>query len=253
MKRRLFKPRRYCSARSSGCNPPRSCPCPRAPAPTGHRGRLGPSRRQGAEPANTAPSLARAQNHALLYGPFPRGGLARGVSDGELMLSENAAVRAQTMSRVRALGGSVARIPVDWRNVVEAKPAGGLSGARSGQSRLPLRPARRGRAQRRGRRAATAAGRLPRAGLRRSSPPLALRLSRQLGAQPAGARRIRGGLGPAATTAPSPTRCIPARHCRACGCSRRGTSPTSRATWSPNGWRSVDTGAPSRRGSTASC
>ena len=68
----------------------------------------------------------RAQNHALLYGPFPHGGLARGVSDGNLMLNENAAVRAQTMSRVRALGGSVARIPVDWRNVVVASPPAGF-------------------------------------------------------------------------------------------------------------------------------
>lgn len=76
----------------------------------------------GAIPSNTGPSLARAQSHALLYGPFPSGGLARGVSDGELMLSKDAEVRAQTMDRVRALGGSVARIPVDWRNVVEAIP-----------------------------------------------------------------------------------------------------------------------------------
>ncbi|MFZ1927292.1 MAG: hypothetical protein WAU42_14265 [Solirubrobacteraceae bacterium] len=76
----------------------------------------------GREPSDTSPSLVRAQNHALLYGPFPSGGLARGVSDGALMLSEDAEVRAQTMSRVRALGGRVARIPVDWRNVVEAMP-----------------------------------------------------------------------------------------------------------------------------------
>jgi hypothetical protein len=53
-------------------------------------------------------------------------GLARGVSDGALMLSEDAEVRSQTMNRVRALGGSVARIPVDWRNVVEAEPPAGF-------------------------------------------------------------------------------------------------------------------------------
>jgi hypothetical protein len=80
----------------------------------------------GAVPANTGPSVVRVQNHALLYGPFPDGGLARGVSDGTLMLSEDAEVRTQTMSRVRALGGSVARIPVDWRNVVEASPPVGF-------------------------------------------------------------------------------------------------------------------------------
>lgn len=50
------------------------------------------------------------------------------------MLSENASVRAQTMSRVRALGGSVARIPVDWRNVVQASPPGGF------QARDPASP-----------------------------------------------------------------------------------------------------------------
>jgi hypothetical protein len=89
----------------------------------------------GREPSNTPPSLVQAQNHALLYGPFPQGGLARGVSDGDLLLNENASVRAQTMSRVRALGGSVARIPVDWRNVVQASPPPGF------QARDPASPA----------------------------------------------------------------------------------------------------------------
>jgi hypothetical protein len=51
------------------------------------------------------------------------------------MLSEDAEVRAQTMSRVRALGGSVARIPVDWRNVVQASPPAGF------QARDPASPA----------------------------------------------------------------------------------------------------------------
>jgi hypothetical protein len=92
----------------------------------------GPPRPYGVEPpagtlpAHTDDSLVRAQNHALLYGPFPHDGLARGVSDGTLMLSENAEVRALTMSRVRALGGSVARIPVDWREVVEGTPPAGF-------------------------------------------------------------------------------------------------------------------------------
>jgi len=80
----------------------------------------------GGQPADTDPALVRAQDHALLYGPFPSGGLARGVSDGELMLSENAEARAQTMSRTRALGGSVARIPVDWRNIVASDPSAGF-------------------------------------------------------------------------------------------------------------------------------
>jgi hypothetical protein len=38
------------------------------------------------------------------------------------MLSEDANARALAMSRIRALGGSVARIPVNWRTVVEATP-----------------------------------------------------------------------------------------------------------------------------------
>ncbi len=50
------------------------------------------------------------------------------------MLSEDAEVRTQTMSRVRALGGNVARIPVDWRNVVEANSHVGF------QARDPASP-----------------------------------------------------------------------------------------------------------------
>lgn len=38
------------------------------------------------------------------------------------MLSEDPTVRALTMSRTKTLGGSIARIPVDWRNTVEAAP-----------------------------------------------------------------------------------------------------------------------------------
>ncbi|HEX4837662.1 MAG TPA: hypothetical protein VFV03_03965 [Solirubrobacteraceae bacterium] len=101
----------------------------------------GPPRPFGVEPpagtlsSHTDRSLGRAQNHALLYGPFPRSGLARGVSDGALMLSEHADVRALTMSRIRAIGGSVARIPVNWRNSVEATPPAGF------QARDPASPA----------------------------------------------------------------------------------------------------------------
>jgi hypothetical protein len=102
--------------------PPAVLPLPSRNGADGPPRPFGAEPPAGAVPANTDPSLARAQNHALLYGPFPSGGLARGVSDGALMLNEDAEVRGQTMSRVRALGGSVARIPVDWRNVVEAMP-----------------------------------------------------------------------------------------------------------------------------------
>ncbi len=68
--------------------------------------------------------------------PF-RAGLARGVSDGALTLSRQPDVRALTMSRIRALGGSVARIPVNWRTVVEATPPAGF------QARDPASPAYR--------------------------------------------------------------------------------------------------------------
>jgi hypothetical protein len=106
--------------------PPAVLPLPSRTGADGPPRPFGAEPPAGAVPANTGPSIIQAQSHALLYGPFPRGGLARGVSDGTLMLSEDAEVRAQTMSRVRALGGSVARIPVDWRNVVEANPPAGF-------------------------------------------------------------------------------------------------------------------------------
>jgi hypothetical protein len=38
------------------------------------------------------------------------------------MLSEDPTVRALTMTRIKALGGAIARIPVDWRDTVEAAP-----------------------------------------------------------------------------------------------------------------------------------
>ncbi len=173
--------------------PPAVLPLPSRTGADGPPRPFGVEPPAGREPSNTPPSLARAQSHALLYGPFPHGGLARGVSDGDLMLSEDTEVRAQTMSRVRALGGSVARIPVDWRNVVQASPPAGF------QARDPASPAYdfsqldAAVESAVSSRAAAATGRLPRARFRRSASPLALRLPRQLGAQPDGAGRIRGG------------------------------------------------------------
>jgi hypothetical protein len=115
--------------------PPAVLPLPSRTGADGPPRPFGVEPPSGAFPSHTDRSLQLAQNHALLYGPFPRGGLARGVSDGALMLSEHADVRALTMSRIRALGGSVARIPVNWRNVVEATPSAGF------QARDPASPA----------------------------------------------------------------------------------------------------------------
>lgn len=65
----------------------------------------------------------------LLEGPFPAGGLTRGVSEGTLLLSENAGVRALAVRRIRATGASVVRIPVDWRDVAPLDaPAGFQAG-----------------------------------------------------------------------------------------------------------------------------
>jgi hypothetical protein len=106
--------------------PPAVLPLPSRTGADGPPRPFGVEPRSGGIPTHTDRSLAKAQTHALLYGPFPAGGLARGVSDGALMLSQDADVRAQTMSRVRSLGGSVARIPVNWREIVQAAPPEGF-------------------------------------------------------------------------------------------------------------------------------
>jgi hypothetical protein len=77
----------------------------------------------GHAPPSTAPRLQRAQNHALLYGPFPKSGLLRGISDSTLVLSKEPAVRALALSRIRATGASIVRIPVEWRYVVSVDPS----------------------------------------------------------------------------------------------------------------------------------
>jgi hypothetical protein len=95
-------------------------------------GTEGPPRPYGAvphvghAPPPTSPRYARAQNHALLYGPFPKGGLARGVSDPTLIMNPDAAIREQALSRIRATGAGIVRIPVEWRYVVAADPPAGF-------------------------------------------------------------------------------------------------------------------------------
>jgi len=105
--------------------PPPVLPLPSRSGPDGPPRPFGVTPPVGAPAPHTIGSLARAQDRALLYGPFPRDGLQRGVSDGALMLSEDAAVRALTAARVRAAGARVERIPVNWRDIVlQAPPAG---------------------------------------------------------------------------------------------------------------------------------
>jgi hypothetical protein len=105
--------------------PPAVLPLPSRSGPDGPPRPFGVEPAPGPQPPHTRGSLVAAQNHALLYGPFPRGGLARGVSDG-LMLSEHAEVRALTARRIRTAGASVVRIPVNWRDVVQAAPPPGF-------------------------------------------------------------------------------------------------------------------------------
>jgi len=68
----------------------------------------------------------RAQDRALLRGPFPDNGLVRGVSDGTLLLSEHAAVRELAFKRIGAAGATVVRIPVNWRDIAPASPPAGF-------------------------------------------------------------------------------------------------------------------------------
>jgi hypothetical protein len=62
----------------------------------------------------------------MLEGPFPHGGLVRGVSDGTLFKSSDPQVRAVAFARARAAGAGVARISVDWRNIVAGAPPPGF-------------------------------------------------------------------------------------------------------------------------------
>jgi hypothetical protein len=106
-------------------------PPPVLPTPS-RSGPEGPPRPYGAEPplgripAHTDQALVRAQNRALLEGPFPGGGLTRGISEGTLLLDEEAPVRELALTRIRETGATVVRIPVDWRDSVLAEPPAGF-------------------------------------------------------------------------------------------------------------------------------
>ena len=106
-------------------------PPPVLPVPS-RTGEEGPPRSFGVQPAlgipppPTNPGLVRFQDHALLYGPFPRERLARGISDSKLLLSNNAQIRSLALRRIHATGSSVVRIPVEWRYTVSPNPPAGF-------------------------------------------------------------------------------------------------------------------------------
>jgi hypothetical protein len=105
--------------------PPAVLPTPSAYGPEGPPRPYGAAPAPGVSPPPTDPSFTRAQNQALLYGPFPKGGLTRGISDATLIMSPDAAVREQALARIRSAGASVVRIPVEWRYIVSGdRPAG---------------------------------------------------------------------------------------------------------------------------------
>jgi hypothetical protein len=111
--------------------PPPVLPTPSAYGPEGPPRPYGAEPAPGREPPVTNPGIARAQNHALLYGPFPKGGLTRGISDATLIMSPNAAVREQALQRIEATGASVVRIPVEWRYIVSGEPPAGFDASDS--------------------------------------------------------------------------------------------------------------------------
>jgi hypothetical protein len=105
--------------------PPPVLPIPSRSGPEGPPWPFGAEPLPGSQPARTGRGLTRAQNRALLDGPFPRGGLARGISDGIPLLSEDARVRELELSRIRGTGAKFVRIPISWREfVAETPPAG---------------------------------------------------------------------------------------------------------------------------------
>jgi hypothetical protein len=118
--------------------PPPVLPIPSRSGPEGPPRPFGAEPSFGAQPAApTHRGLVRAQNRALLFGPFPHGGLVRGISEGTLLLDENPQVRELALTRINRTGASTVRIPVDWRDFVVADPPAGFD------ARDPASPAYR--------------------------------------------------------------------------------------------------------------
>jgi hypothetical protein len=106
--------------------PPAVLPVPSRSGPEGPPRPFGAEPRWGRPAQHTDPLLARAQSRALLHGPFPKGGLARGISDGTLLLSDNLQTRTLALARIAATGSSTVRIPVNWRNIALIAPSAGF-------------------------------------------------------------------------------------------------------------------------------
>jgi hypothetical protein len=106
--------------------PPPVLPQPSRSGPDGPPRPFGVEPAAGPRPPHTSRADLQAQDDALLHGPFPSGGLLRGTSDGGLMLSEDPAIRALAMAKSRTAGAGVVRIPVNWRNLVQAAPPPGF-------------------------------------------------------------------------------------------------------------------------------
>jgi hypothetical protein len=106
--------------------PPPVLPLPAAYGPEGPPQPLGGRPPTGTAAAHTGSRLVDAQNRALLEGPFPSGGLTRGISEGTLLLDDGAEDAALATRRIRETGASVVRIPVDWRVLVSADPPAGF-------------------------------------------------------------------------------------------------------------------------------
>jgi hypothetical protein len=106
--------------------PPRVLPVPARTGPEGPPRSFQVEPRLGPPPSQTSPRWVREQNRALLYGPFPSGGLARGTSDPSLILDGDAEVRDLALARIRATGSSVVRIPVEWHYILGPDPPAGF-------------------------------------------------------------------------------------------------------------------------------
>jgi hypothetical protein len=120
--------------------PPPVLPLPSRNGAEGSPRPFGVEPSPGVSPRPTSPQFARAQDHALLYGPFPRGGLARGISDSALLMNPNPGVRELALARIRATGSSVVRIPVDWRYAVNPSLLAGFDASDPGSPAYSFGP-----------------------------------------------------------------------------------------------------------------